>query len=97
MSVSHQIIRRAWERNRERALPTNCTAWRRLRASVLSDEPLCRHCKRKGLVTAANEVDHVDGNDSNNERSNLQALCKSCHSVKTVRDAGYRPKLRGWV
>jgi hypothetical protein len=33
--------------------------WRRIRAMVLADEPLCRECLKKGLVEAAREVDHI--------------------------------------
>lgn len=29
------------------------------------------------------DVDHCDGNPSNNNESNLQTLCKSCHGFKT--------------
>ena len=29
------------------------------------------------------EVDHVDGNPSNNKSQNLQTLCGCCHSYKT--------------
>ncbi len=62
--------------------------WQRLRRAVLAAEPLCRACKERGRLTVANEVDHIvpiveGGTD---ERSNLQALCKSCHSAKTRRE-----------
>ena len=30
------------------------------------------------------DVDHVDGNPSNNDPSNLQTLCKVCHAHKTI-------------
>lgn len=63
-------------------------AWRKLRRIVLASEPLCRHCKARGIVTAAREVDHIDGNVRNLKRSNLQPLCKRCHSAKTVRCDG---------
>jgi 5-methylcytosine-specific restriction protein A len=39
-------------------------------------------------VTPANEVDHVDGDSFNNAPSNLQSLCKPCHSAKTVKENG---------
>jgi hypothetical protein len=29
------------------------------------------------------DVDHIDGDPSNNEPKNLQTLCKNCHSYKT--------------
>lgn len=37
-----------------------------------------------GRVTAATEVDHIDEDSHNNDPSNLQPLCKPCHSSKTA-------------
>ena len=62
--------------------------WRNLRKRVLSDEPFCRHCKEKGIIQESQEVDHIDGDRTNNSRSNLQGLCKSCHSAKTIKELG---------
>jgi 5-methylcytosine-specific restriction protein A len=62
-------------------------AWRALRLVVLAEEPLCRECMKKGVLTLATEVDHiipiVDGGGVL-DRSNLQPLCKPCHSRKTM-------------
>ena len=60
----------------------------RLRGMVLREEPLCRHCKQQGRLTPATEMDHIDGNQWNLDRDNLQGLCKSCHSKKTVAEQG---------
>ena len=76
------------DRQEYRALPTNSTAWRHLRAQVLHEQPLCAHCKALGRVTAATEVDHLDNDPGNNHRNNLQGLCKPCHSRKTASEAG---------
>lgn len=59
-------------------------AWRRLRAQVLAEEPLCRACASEGFVTAAEEVDHakpkaLGGTDA---RENLQALCARHNASK---------------
>ena len=58
--------------------------WRNLRASVLSEEPLCRMCDQQGRVTAATIVDHIKEHKGNRElffdRENLQPLCATCHS-----------------
>lgn len=83
------------QRQREtgRTLGLNGAAWRRLRASVLANEPLCRLCKRMGRTALATDVDHWDNNPSNNDATNLVALCHECHSRKTQADMG---KATGW-
>lgn len=63
--------------------------WRRLRKTILAKYPLCQHCLERGAYVPTSEVDHIDGNVQNNSPSNLQALCKPCHSRKTM------TKLRG--
>lgn len=68
--------------------------WRRLRRMVLARHPLCAdpfeiHAMRDEVVLAT-EVDHItplrDG--GSNSLSNLQSLCKSCHSRKTALEDG---------
>lgn len=56
--------------------------WERLRRMVLRSNPLCAEC---GAL--ANEVDHVVSRRAGGKdiESNLRALCKSCHSRKTMR------------
>ncbi|WP_099473330.1 HNH endonuclease signature motif containing protein [Stenotrophomonas maltophilia] len=76
------------KRQARRALPTNSSLWRRIRAVVLAREPLCRCCAEQGRVRAATEVDHIDGDDANHTDSNLQPLCRPCHSAKTARENG---------
>ena len=61
--------------------------WRKLRALYLSEHPLCVECQRNGDVRAAAEVDHIRPITKGGGRldwDNLQALCKSCHSRKTL-------------
>ena len=59
--------------------------WRRLRIAVLSGEPLCRECGKP-----ATEVDHIVAIAKGGEdvESNLQPLCKPCHSRKTATQDG---------
>lgn len=80
------------DRQSYRALATNSAEWRRRRAAHLMSEPLCRHCAAEGIVTAANEVDHIDEDATNDDPSNYQSLCKPHHSMKTARN---RAKGRG--
>lgn len=77
--------------------PYDRRAWRDgVRKDQLAIEPLCRHCRQQGRITAATEVDHIDGNNTNDEPSNRQSLCKPCHAIKTAHDDGSfgRPSAR---
>jgi 5-methylcytosine-specific restriction protein A len=64
--------------------------WRRVRLLHLKDEPLCRHCASKGLVVAADMVDHIVpltvNPDGKYDDSNLQSLCNACHGRKTMKE-----------
>lgn len=75
-------------RQARRVLATNSAAWMRLRKVVLNREPLCRGCAVKGIIRAASQVDHIDGDAGNNDFDNLQPLCGPCHSRKTAREDG---------
>jgi 5-methylcytosine-specific restriction protein A len=63
------------------------TRWLRLRLQVLQDQPLCRHCGQRGRKTLTEDIDHIVKHDGNPQlfwdRTNLQGLCKACHSRKT--------------
>lgn len=67
-----------------RTLALDGKDWRTLRAYVLGGEPLCRHCTSRGLTVIATEVDHQNNDPTDNRLVNLQPLCKSCHSLKTM-------------
>lgn len=87
-----------WSRNSDRATPTNDHHWVTvIRPQQMRDEPLCRHCAQRGIVTAGQCVDHIDNDSGNNDPSNLQTLCNECHGRKTVIDSGFKPRLRGWI
>ena len=57
------------------------TAWSAIRRAVLARQPTCRHCG-----APASEVDHIVPlrRGGTNALSNLQALCRSCHSRKSI-------------
>jgi len=68
--------------------------WQRLRKHQLKAEPLCRFCLERGIVTAANVVDHVvphRGNWTEFVTGKLQSLCEPCH-----RSAKRQIELRGY-
>lgn len=57
--------------------------WQKLRKIYLARHPFCIKCPR-----LATEVDHILplAEGGTHADDNLQALCKSCHSRKTIRD-----------
>jgi 5-methylcytosine-specific restriction endonuclease McrA len=61
--------------------------WQRFRKQFLFENPLCSHCQENGIQTPANEIDHIKPHRGDQtlfwDVSNLQPLCKSCHSKKT--------------
>lgn len=62
--------------------------WKRLREDQLLQEPFCRECARRGVRRYATDVDHIRDHKGDwalfTDRSNLQSLCHSCHSRKTM-------------
>ena len=70
------------------------------RAWYFANNPLCVHCKEKGIIEPAIELDHIiplhkGGSD---DEDNWQGLCVECHKVKTRQDLGQKPiiGLDGW-
>ena len=77
----------------------------KLRAQLLAKEPLCRHCKAKGKITAAAIADHIVSlaqGGAAHDLTNLQPLCDPCHRRKTLAEQGksYRERKQigpdGW-
>lgn len=50
------------------------------------------YCEKCGM-TERLEVDHIDGDRSNNKLNNLQTLCNNCHINKTVANKDYWKKI----
>lgn len=79
---------------KKRRVSLNSAAWKRLRAQVLAEEPLCRWCLARGLVVASTDVDHIKDSredySDDNRRENLTAMCHECHSLKTAASMGKR-------
>ena len=79
-----------------RTLALNGRAWATLRECVLREQPLCECCMRDDdRPVMATEVDHIDNDPSNNTRTNLQSLCKPCHSAKTMAERWGRVTVKG--
>lgn len=66
--------------------------WRRARLDHLKIHPLCVRCRAKGIVKAANVVDHIDPHKGCKglfwDVSNWQSLCKYHHDQKTATEDG---------
>jgi 5-methylcytosine-specific restriction protein A len=61
--------------------------WRQLRQIQLSTHPMCAGCLSAGIITPAEQVDHLFPWQQINEqaffRNIFQSLCLECHSSKT--------------
>lgn len=69
----------------------NLSIWTdQLRPAQLLREPFCRECAHQGWRVRATDVDHVQDHKGNwalfIDKSNLESLCHSCHSRKTMRE-----------
>lgn len=76
---THETTRR--RKDPEQVKFYNSTRWKKLRAIVRAQEPICRICK----VNPSTNVDHIDGDWQHNERENLRALCSTCEPSRTAR------------
>jgi Restriction endonuclease len=67
------------------------SAWRKIRARFVKDNPLCVKCLEFGKLTPVEEVHHILplSKGGTHDVSNLMSLCKSCHS-KISADEGDR-------
>ena len=76
--------------------------WRLAREAYLALNPLCKLCHNKGLIAAANVVDHIVPHKGKKhffwDQSNWQSLCTPCHNKKTaLYDGGWGRSSRGVV
>ena len=74
-------------------------AWRRTRLLVLQrDHYLCKHCLKRGRITRATEVHHIEELEEHPERAldltNLVSLCWDCHEQTKRRGAKPLPPVR---
>jgi len=72
--------------------------WKAARDAFLRLHPLCTHCLAKGITEPSTVVDHVIPHRGDMrlfwDRSNWQALCKTCHDTKTAGEVNIRRSKR---
>ncbi len=67
--------------------------WEAARKRYLASHPLCVECQKEGRYVQATDVDHIIPHRGDMalfwDEGNWQALCHSCHSIKTNREDRY--------
>ena len=59
------------------------------RSAILTKNPICVECQKRGKIVEAKEADHITPIEQGGEPYDLangQGLCKSCHSKKTAKE-----------
>lgn len=90
----HERPQKVKKRGKFRPLCSRCDRLlhpcKRSKPRVRFDFPYTRHkknsCEQCGFVALHKcqlDVDHIDGDHSNSDPSNLQTLCANCHRLKT--------------
>ena len=77
----------------------NSTDWRKLRETYIKQNPLCAECLRKGKITPAVDVHHINSPFKTGEINwflllqydNLESLCKTCHAEHHNKEQGHKP------
>ena len=65
----------------------NSPEWIKVRKQKLAVDPLCEECKKNGTFVKATLVDHITPIKQGGamfDFNNLQSLCWSCHSRKSI-------------
>ena len=66
--------------------------WSKASKAYLAQHALCVICRKQGMYTPAVLVDHIIPHKGDgtlfNDMDNWQALCKTCHDIKTATEDG---------
>ena len=73
--------------------------WIRYRKLFIAQHPLCVKCKAEGRIVPADVVDHIMPHKGDRDffwnTDNHQALCYSCHRIKTAQESGWNVRGEG--
>jgi 5-methylcytosine-specific restriction protein A len=78
--------RPAWEKRPDATKRVTGRKLQAMRAALFARDPLCVHCKERGLVVLATQRDHVLSLEEGgaDDDSNVQGLCEPCHEAKSL-------------
>lgn len=86
-------VNKAYERERGSSAQRGYgSRWQKARVTYLRGNPLCVHCQKEGVVSAATVVDHIIPHKGSQklfwDKGNWQALCTRHHNIKTASEDG---------
>jgi len=79
------------QRKRQNPNPKSLHHYRKLRAEILREQPLCHWCRLKGIHTKATETDHLIERHRGGDDT-LENLVPSCKKCNATRGALYKAK-----
>ena len=65
---------------------STCKRSKTQKNNLLKIDVQCNHCNFIPKHPSQMDIDHIDGNHKNNDKSNLQVLCANCHRLKTYQN-----------
>jgi len=78
-------------RNKDSAAIYNSTRWRKVRIHILKrDGGICQMCGKSEKSMIVDHIKEIKDGGEPYSYDNLQTLCKSCHNIKTAREAANR-------
>jgi 5-methylcytosine-specific restriction protein A len=71
----------------------NNQRWRKYSKGYLNKHPLCHQCKQENQIAPSDVVDHIVPHRGDRklfwDSENHQALCNTCHHVKTGKESDW--------
>ena len=84
------------EQNRKTDERYHTVRWRKTRKLKLMQQPNCVECEKRGIISVATDVDHIepmrqgDPDEKFWDLDGLQCLCSSHHKSKSAKERGDR-------